>query len=594
MSSVDILKVLEAVEFHLESTEIKSALNKCSVDVINSWKDSYSFNLLHHSILKNNLIAVTLLFNRGCFKPPHKPESWPYLHLVAVLGHSSLISTIVQETGYHDSLLSLDWDAYETIISKKIKNETVCLVDADKINMWTPVDLAAKFGHKDCVELFLDFWQLQRSNASSHKLKNNASSTYLLLACRVNSPQALRLLMKENSSKKEALECAIRMLATECVDEVLKNSTGSEIKNVFQGMNLFHVLYSYSCCLSLKQYESMVKITSSLIKNGHNVNAKSPSRTFPLYSLLCHPITGIAVEECSPYLINCLLLLLQAGADPNMDEIVFEDTVEDVERNAAFGRQPYSSALNCILSNLPVLKSNESKTSSLNSPVEKYALSCIDLLLKHGSTCGNSNQFQSNPSDCFTASKFYNSGSALHLLVSTRPMGAISFSIVQQLLHYGTDADLQGTWHMPRVSTPLTYALNVLPFSLWSLPLPNTPSELKNNILNDNDFKLFKYISQRMSESSLIKAYKEFQINIAKLKNLAKENNTLVTLQKIHLDESPIYVKICEVFEKSTHTAWLLQRCCAHTIWRACSMHISNVQILPIPVPLKNIIITFH
>ncbi|XP_005089333.1 uncharacterized protein LOC101858981 [Aplysia californica] len=372
----NISLLLEAIQLHFESQNLKTRILKCQSQAIVQWKDGNGLDLLHHCILENNVIALVHLLNRGLFKPPYEPRIWPYLHLVACLGYRTFISTIIQDMKFQHEAVVLDWSVYSCAIKSKLHQQAPELQEAEKSKKLTPVDIAALFGNIQCVRLILDFWQVQNSS-SEHRRKSNstmAPTSYLTIACQVNSPNALRLLLQEHSDKKEALESAMRMGVPECIDVVLREGGSQDVKKAFQGMNLFHVLYSYRSCRTPNQYEAMVEITSVLLRHNQNVNACRPSRTFPLYSLLSHYPGGCSVDECAPYLIAALLVLVSAGADPNVDEILIEEKLRDPEQSTAFGRRPYSSAVHCLLCTLPLLKRDVEDTSSTD-PIDQYVYS---------------------------------------------------------------------------------------------------------------------------------------------------------------------------------------------------------------------------
>jgi hypothetical protein len=67
-------------------------------------------------------------------------------------------------------------------------------------------------------------------------------------------------------------------------------------------------------------YGRLPEATRVLIAYGFDVTAKIPPRTYPLYTLLTHSISyqDYGVME---YYIQCMKMLLEAGADPNFDEV---------------------------------------------------------------------------------------------------------------------------------------------------------------------------------------------------------------------------------------------------------------------------------
>ncbi|KAH9488778.1 hypothetical protein Btru_059409 [Bulinus truncatus] len=529
-----ISSILKALEQHLDSNKLKVLLCGCSSSTLTQWKDIYSLDLLHYCILHSNIVALIVLLNHGCFKPPYKPTTWPYLHMVACLGYTSLISTIVQEINFQNEGHILDWDIYYAYFLPKTKLAPPLIIESSRGEKFTPVDIAGIFEHIGCAELLLDFWQIQKSDSNyQNGLINRRNVSYLTLACTVHSPYALQLLLTKHSEKKEALECSVRSLAPQCLDIILKKMSEVDVKKAFQGMNLFHVLYFYSCCLTAQQYQATVEITRVLIKHGQDVNSLCPSRTFPLYSILCHSLAGISIQECANYLLDTLVLLLKAGADPNVDEIVMEEDSSCSEESCAFGRQPYSSAVNCILSNLPFLKMNEINIPLTVNHVDRYMYKCIKLLLKHGANVNHVGKFISPFHDNSLEEKEYNCGTSLHLMVSIRPFSHLPFSVLQLLLHSGVDADVSGALIMEPYDISIKYAINILPLSLLSIAVAGFYDNMRTELLfSDDDFQCFNYILKFMSHNSVIQAYREFLITIDRLKALARERNILAQVER--------------------------------------------------------------
>lgn len=590
MNEEKIAQVLDAIINHLDSAELKLRLSRCSPTVVTSWKDEHSLDLVHHCILENNIVALMLLLTLGYFKPPYEPVTWPYLHLVACLGRRTFIPSIIQEIKYQNIFTALDWNVFKEAIKPKLKVIIPELNPSDQAMKLSPIDVAALLGHIGCVKLLLDFWQVHNPGAKCRKLDSSASM-YLLLACQANSPKALRLLVDEHSDKKEALEFSLKILAPECVAAVLQAGDLAYVDKAFHGMNLFHVLYSYSSCLSAEQYKAMVDITSILISHKLDVNALRPSRTFPLHSLLCHNTANINLEECGRHLVTCLVLLLQAGANPNLDEIWIEEKHEDAEQNTAFGRRPHSSAINCFLTSLPFLKFN---TFEFVSSVDTYAHQVIGLLLKHGADLSFMGKFQTLSS--YDAPEItYCYGTALHVMLSTRPQSSLSFLLLQLLLHHGVDTDSLGNWDIPGALFTVHYALNILPFSLWSSSLATfVGSRTEKFNFTSEDLELFTYVMKFMSQRSLVGAYREFLIGVQSLRLLAEVQGRREVLEADHLRDNACFTQIVAAYENSTKLPWPLQRCCSQVVWTACRMCVLNINILPIPGPLKHVIIGFH
>jgi len=588
--------LLEGIKLQFPSSEFKARLSKCYRKSILSWKDSDGLDLLHYTILENNLVALILFLNQGHFKPPYQPKVWPYLHLASCMGHKCMLSTIIQELQFQNKSVAVDWSIYSRKIKPKITRFTPDLIDAEKEKKHSAIDLASLFGNIDSLRLLLDFWQVNNKTYACPKsqvLKSFKSNTakeaslYLTLACKANSPNAVRLLLTEHDDKAEALESAIRMGMPECVDVVLRDGGKDFVKNSFQGMNLFHVLFSYRTCYMKSQYESMVGIVSVLLRHDQDVNASRPSRTYPLYSFLSQEITNCPIETIIPCLIAVLLLLLNSGADPNFDEIFVEERLKDKEQNTAFGRRPYSSAVNCFLCALPSIKAPY-ETESLSNPADQYAYKAIELLLRHGADLSLFGKFNERGYYDDSLEKPHHEGTALHVALSTRNRSFISYPLIRLLLRYGIEADRKGKWVSSKLDYTVSFAINILPCTICTLSPSQFIDNPKLQKLSDNDFKILRYIMRFMSLSSLIGAYKEYVDMNEKLKALSQSDETISLL------DDKINDAIEKAFEEHIKAPWKLQKMCSRIIWKACKMHMGNLFDLPIPNPLRNVILGFH
>ncbi|CAL1541611.1 unnamed protein product [Lymnaea stagnalis] len=213
--------------------------------------------------------------------------------------------------------------------------------EAQKFMNKTPLTIAAERGHLDCVKFLLE----------QVILKNNpmiASREPLTLATKARCPEAILLLVDKKMSRwdyQSAVLVAIRELFPDCLSALL-SINGKERTSLFDGANLFHVLYSQSLIADYR-YEMMPEMTRVLISCKENVNAHNVHRTFPMYTLISCAF-NITVMKQMYYYIECLVLLLEAKANPQYSE---ERAEKDGVKNLglSFTRKSYSSAINCIL-----------------------------------------------------------------------------------------------------------------------------------------------------------------------------------------------------------------------------------------------------
>lgn len=88
---------------------------------------------------------------------------------------------------------------------------------------------------------------------------------------------------------------------------------------LFEGMNLFYVLYFYILFFDKKWYEWLFVVMIILIKYGYNVGVLIFFCIYFLYSfffyLVCYDF-----DNFLNYIIVCFLLLYNVGVDFNFDE----------------------------------------------------------------------------------------------------------------------------------------------------------------------------------------------------------------------------------------------------------------------------------
>ncbi|XP_025092822.1 uncharacterized protein LOC112563219 isoform X2 [Pomacea canaliculata] len=220
--------------------------------------------------------------------------------------------------------------------------------------MKTPVDVAALSQHVECVKLLLDVCVLKvNPHAPSHG--------YLTLSALANSSAAMALMMKESPRRqdhkqeklrdedlKAAVGVCLHKVLPECLDIILA-SENTRILQLFNNISLLHILYTSSASHTHATYRRIPEVTKVLIKWNHDVKATIPPRTYPLYTLISHAFCSHDYSNTSHYL-SALRMLLQAGADPNFDEVAFEKRLlQQKGMKAAVGRNAYSTSLHCLL-----------------------------------------------------------------------------------------------------------------------------------------------------------------------------------------------------------------------------------------------------
>lgn len=96
------LQILEDIRLHAGADVLRSHIQRCSRQKLESWKDGHGLDLLHYAIMENSYVAAGTFFGQGFFKPPHEPStaSWSYVHMAAALGYRSILSLLLQERPY--------------------------------------------------------------------------------------------------------------------------------------------------------------------------------------------------------------------------------------------------------------------------------------------------------------------------------------------------------------------------------------------------------------------------------------------------------------------------------------------------------------
>ena len=548
-----ILDILASIKRHDDSSDLYTYLEKCKNEEITSWHDQDGLDVMHHAILSHNAISVGCLFSRGLFKPPHEPGSFPYIHLACKTGQKSVVVLLLQERPFDNRPALFSYGDRES----KSRTELNDQAEQTQEKLQTPLDVAADAGHMECLKTILDF-QHAREFAQTTLLgfrekqsKVSRHESYIDMACKCNSPKALRLLLTESPPKAElerAVDFVVKNGRPECLDILLRCQI--DPKSVFGGMNFFHVLFTYGILFDPNRYESLTLMTSVLLRHGHKVLAFRPSRTYPLYSLLSHAYSNEDyLKESAPYLISCILLLLNAGADPNFDELKVEELACDEECETAFGRDAYSSALHCLYNTVAVGTFQDSK--DVLDLVSKYVLKCTEILLHHNADPNYIGRLSN--SQC---------GNSLHALgFANRYLNTVKPTI-KLLLRFGANPDAEVCNSFP---------LNTFCEAIVANDTDSMPS--KPDVIADNAKVLnLTCLVSSMSRSSLIVSGERLQV----------ATRSVTTARSKRVLKSILF-KI----ESTSCCVWSLKKTCQRYVWILCGRHYRAIHTLPLPVSVK-------
>ena len=342
-----MLSFIKLVQTFADTKILKSEIEKLSKVDTESYHDYNGFDVLHHAIISNNIEAVMILFLKGYLLPPHEYPSLSYVHLEAKRGHMSILGLLLQDRP-HDNITTMF--KYQSASQKQYTKLNQADDEQAKV---TPLNIAGRSGHIECVKLILDHCE----GLYHGRGRFSGKDAHINMACQLDSPFALRFLLSQYATDdelKSAVGAALKLAKPECLDILLRLCP--DLSSLFGGMNLCHVLYSYCLSFDTKWVEALPSVTAVLIRNEHSIMSYFPFITYPLYSLICLFVKCYDMPDKLPYIIACLVVLLNAGASPTFDEIEFEMVHEREDNQTAFGRVAYSTSSHCLFGNMCCLK----------------------------------------------------------------------------------------------------------------------------------------------------------------------------------------------------------------------------------------------
>lgn len=405
------------------------------------------------------------------------------------------------------------------------------------------MDIAAKSGHTKCVYLILTQCVIKEH-------PDRAKSGYVALATLANSKDAVKVLLKDNPTKediREAIDIAVHFAQPECLDLLL--STGIDTKSIFNGVNFYHTLFSFSSVQSFGKegYARLPKVTEVLLKHRHDVKKKEPANTYPLYSLIKNSLC-LDNYTWTQYYMDCVQLLLQAGANPNFDEAKYERQRLKTGAKSIVGRNAYSSAIHCLLDTV------ESYAETLDSKAlaAKFVIQCAELLCHNDANINQIGQITRKNSTM---------GTVLHQFAKTSVQIGVDLDILKFLLRQGANAD---------VCVDGKYVLNIFTDELFE-KLKETSPHLKQKDRMP-DVKRMLDILNHMSRGAI--------------------RDTLRILKNDHARNPPpqtkIYIGVISK-ELEYHIKHIkpLRKLVAQAVWVFCQRKANSVHSLPTTAKLK-------
>ncbi|XP_064612980.1 uncharacterized protein LOC135476780 [Liolophura sinensis] len=381
----NVEKLRDAIIDDAETPQLKYLIEKCNCVDVQVWRDQGSFDLMHYAILANNQEAVLLLLMKGLFQPNYE-TSVPYLHLACELGFRTITGLLLDRLGSDFPAVYKHGEFPIPVKSKTpsgvdsrrfFDSETKGNTEKEEVSA---IDVAAMMGRLNCVRFLLDRYERDVINRAPSWKRVSLNQLGLATICK--SATALKLLLELGKHSKDdilrTVAIAIRQNQPYCLDLLLSKNV--DTSSLYSGMNLYHVVSQYPIPLYEGLKPCLAEMTSVLLKHGYDVTAKSPSRTYPLYSVLSSEAVfsdpnATSCEDIES-ILHCLRTMIAAGADPNFDEAA----TENPDEAEAYGREAYPSALFCLFHAAHRCAKTSDEPLAL---LREKTLRCFQLLLEY-------------------------------------------------------------------------------------------------------------------------------------------------------------------------------------------------------------------
>ncbi|XP_059147190.1 uncharacterized protein LOC131934937 [Physella acuta] len=601
--SSDILTFVQLAKKGENSRKIRGLLEIAPLEEVMSWRDSDGLDVMHHVIIGNNSEVVTFLLQHGYFVRPHLPEVTPYCHLAALLGARTVLQILLQHRPDDYLPSKIPIRVPETVLNSinakqsekpspiitmlHIYNskpnssnssasssssssltslphgrtsyqihslQDLCSILKNNHHVaTTPLELASRVGNLPCVRAILNQCILK-----AHAAENMVDKSDFTLACLADSPQTLALLLHSETPTRGEWESAVDVCLhhayPECLDLLL--SLGRETKHMFKGMNFFHVLFTYTSVQGIRSYLRLAQTTEVLVRHGHDVSAKLPCRTYPMYSLLTHAFCFHDYSH-TQYYVKTLRVLLKNGADPSFDETRFERRHPKQAAKKVTGRQAFSSALHCLLQTV------ESYAQYLQSPTlgVKFVEDCAGVLMNNHANM-NHVGYVGNPD------KIILQGTVLHQMAKSSVTLGVDPAMVRCVLRHGAN---------PNLKVDGKYAINVYFDQLFQRLGTLKEADPKRHHMDDalTICRLCMFMRQGCIRDCYVIFMKDHG------RALSEQVQNYVKVVKAELDR-----RSRQVHPLRDSSAW--------AVWEACGRRTDRVHGLSIPSELKTYILPMH
>ena len=560
-----------AIVKHVDLQEIKTRLSALSKNDILR-EDKKHFDILHYAIEANYIEVVHLLFLKGYFFEPYLPKFVPYLHLACKHGRTAILNILLKErpNDLGRSIQSNNFSHLPTSNSDLHRGDGEsessytrddyidCKSDLHLQN-FSPLDIAAEGGHLKCVQTLLNSFDTRAvPNQSNHETQRNENQrmSFLETAVEKCSTKTVQLLLSSSEVQQRDVNSAFKMALhrklSDCM-HVLLSDGNVQVSSILNDMNPFHVLYMYSSAYQTYKERNycLDKATSVLISHGFDVNDFSKCGSFPMYSLLNSLIEekDFYPMETPKYHLKALELLLEAGADPNFDEVTNSLNIATNPYGQTLGRPLHTSALNALFGSLQT-------SDNWYAMFPEFVTHCCGLLLRGG--C--------NPKrvDGRGRTVLHDVMKCLAMEHTMGNMGINVLPIIQILMRYGADPNIYSASELYPVSSYFQTLFNLmdgrLAFDNWKA------SKCQAQVLH-----LLSYMTHANASEASQQIIQICQS--AEEKSVAKVSLVSFVTFMLH---------------QYSHKHLCLQDLCRLQIWESIDRQRDKLACLPLPKSLQN------
>ena len=356
----------------------------------------------------------------------------------------------------------------------------------------------------------------------------------------------------KSDDKKKAIEIALQFANARCLDSLLEEKINTD--DMFGRKNFYHMLYTFSQTQSFGAdgYRRLPETTQVLVKRKLSVTTKSPPNTYPLYSLVKNSLCLHDYVNTRHY-IMCMRILIDAGADPNFDEVEHEKKLNQKGIKTEHGRPAYSSAMHCLLETV------ESFSEYLESKAlgVRFIIQMAEVLLQNKARINTVGRI---------GDKFSNKyGTVLHQFAKSSVKLGVDADVFKYLLRQGADPNAKvGGKYVINTFYDTMFA-GLKEFKAYSTPPDHT--EDSHNML-----ALSYYMTRNCIKDTL------------KILKLDYDKNPPQHIKKY------LTVAIKEL-ENKIQEVWPLKRLCRTLIWDLCGRDASVVTKLPTDIESRSYIL---